>query len=155
MKTIEVSNATFGLIWSRALESDQSEEDILTRILNSSAQSEMRSAPSFLSPPEVYGSAPEAPGFTDARYSVNFPEGTRIFRTYKGKRHEAQVIAGLWFLDGGDAAFNTLNMLNKAIGATTENVWVSWSIERSGKIMKISDLRDPTLITTRTKSIGD
>lgn len=145
MKTIEISNATFGLLWSRALETDSSEEDILRRILSPSQN--------VVGDSITMSANGHGDGYFDARYGVRFPEGFVITRTYKGASHAARVVGGKWQLDGEAKLYDSLSALNHEIGAATENAWYSWRFwdEAQRKYRYIGELRPPEMVRTRKK----
>jgi hypothetical protein len=162
MKGIEVSNATFGLIWSLAVEADRTEEDILRRVLGGQQRGVAASTGTIVGSAWVAGvggtgagGAPAA-GFTDPRYGVTFPEGMSIFRTYQGKSYTAQVLNGKWIMaEFPGQQFDSLNALNKRVGANSENAWYSWYFRANGGARRrIGDLRPAHLVAERKKNKG-
>ena len=149
MKTIEVSNALYGAIWSRATEDDRSEEDILRRLLQEADH------PVMVEPPG--SSLFDEPGFLDARFGVRFKQGFKIFRTYKGKDYSAVASGGRWHLEGDLRPHESLAALSAAIGAGTENAWFGWRYinPATNKAEFISALRNPDLIQSRSKKGDD
>jgi hypothetical protein len=133
MKTINIANSTYGALWLRAVESDKTEDDILRRLLGIDGDAEFH--------------AGQEVGFHDTRFDVIFSEGFRIYRTYKGDDFEAIATKGKWRLNG--KFYDSLNKLNGAVGASTENAWISWFFDRDGIKTPISDLREPKLIVRR------
>jgi hypothetical protein len=144
MKTIEISNQTFGALWQKANEADRTEEDILRRILGLSGAP---SAPGFSI--RVLPSEHSVEGFYDSRFDVKFPEGFRIFRAYKGQNYTAIASQGKWTLNGFLMPFESVNALNVAIGAKSENAWISWFYDEGGDRKAIDSLRKPATIKRR------
>ncbi len=133
-RTITVSTDVFAAIWATRQEGEDSEDDILRRILgieSSEKDTQTRQA--------LQGSG----GCHDRRNNVHFPQGFEIFRTYKHKEYRAIAQDGNWLrLDTGDL-FPTLNQLNTSIAAGTENVWNgNWKFkDEGGTIHSIDKLR--------------
>jgi hypothetical protein len=155
MKTIQVSNPLYGAIWSRSVEGDKSEEDILRRLLGlpsmiSPSAAPLAAAPQPPPPPPPSSTPAESSkGFVDRRNNLLFPNGFRIFRNFKGQDHEARVVNGKWQLDGGDS-YDSINALSRAIGAETESAWHGWRYKKQdGTEPLINDLRKPELIRRR------
>lgn len=73
----------------------------------------------------------------------------QIYRTYKGAEYSARASGGKWHLQGFNQPFDSLNELNVAIGAKTENAWVSWYFNDNGTRKLINTMRNPTLIIKR------
>jgi hypothetical protein len=118
-----------------ARQGEESEDEILRRLLWSSAERSEHSA---------------GKGVADSRYAVSFPEGFTIFRRYLGKDFRAVANDGRWLLQNSGKSFGSLNELSKAIGAKTENAWVNWNFEGDdGEVKKVSELRKPSLIVQR------
>ncbi|MEQ9330218.1 hypothetical protein [Thalassobaculum sp.] len=143
MRSIMVSTAVFAAIWAARAEDEESEDEILRRILelpeDSSAAGTSRSEP-------VNGEG----GFYARRYGVHFPEGFRIHRTFKGRRYEAVATQGAWRLEPSGELFHSLSRLSNGIGTGVENVWRNWHyMDADGGEHEISDLRDPSTIHTR------
>jgi hypothetical protein len=146
MKTIPVSNALYGAIWSRATEDDKSEEDILWRILR--VQGEPAAA---LVPFQTYYPNPnEQTGFIDSRFGVRFPQGFKIFRTYKGQDYRATASNGRWDLEGHVTPYESLAALSAAVGAKTENAWTGWRyMDEKGQAHFVDELRNPSTVKPR------
>jgi negative regulator of replication initiation len=138
MKKIEIANSTYGALWSHAIEADMTEDDILRRLL---------SLPAISSNLALGGTISHS-GFHDARFNVTFQEGFRIYRNYRGEAHEAIASKGRWQLDA-DEFYDSLNKLNGAIGAATENAWATWYFDRDGQKTSIDELRNPATIRRR------
>ncbi len=79
MRSIPISTPVFAAIWAQRREGEESEDEILRRLLRCSDSGE-NSADS--SPPSVPTGDPSS-GVFDARNNVQFPQGFEIFRNYK------------------------------------------------------------------------
>jgi hypothetical protein len=144
VKTITVSNALYGAIWLRATEDDKSEEDILGRLLQSTERSPSRITESIVESPR------NQPGFFDVRSGVRFPQGFRIYRTFKGEDYTATASDGQWSLSGHLTPYDSVAALSAAIGAPTENAWFGWRYDgKDGKPQFINELRSPDVIKRR------
>lgn len=112
MRNIPVSTSCFAAIWAARLPGEDSENDILERILKVQA-------------------APKEPadrkrvGWADPRFSIELYEGEEIFRVYKGKEYRATATNGYLVLSNG-VKCNSLNQLSRAIGTKVENAWNNW-----------------------------
>lgn len=137
MRTIQISTDVFAALWAARIAGENSEEDILRRMLKVRIPKE---------PTPTNGI-----GFTDPRYGVKFPEGFEIYRTYLGSEYRAKAVAGSWLLINTGDMHPTLNALSTAIGAKTENAWINWFFDDEGKRRPVSDLRDATRIGRRRK----
>jgi hypothetical protein len=154
MKTVQLQNPVYGALWGVALDSDRDENDILRRLLGMTVISNV---------PAASGSAPIRAatgwvdgGFRDPRYGVLFPEGFTIFRSYRGKNYSARVFNGKWVMPDREVQYDSLNSLNKAIGAGTENAWFSWNyVDSRGRRKKIGELRNPEEVRKRQKNKSD
>ena len=113
-RSISISTDVFAAIWSNRKGSEQTEDDILRRLLGCEGKSNSV---------EGQTAAPQEGGLHDSRNGVYFPEGFRIFRTYKRSEYSAEARGGAWVrLDNGER-YLTLNQLNSSIAAGAENVW--------------------------------
>lgn len=141
MRTISVSTPTFAAIWASREVREQTEDEILRRVLKVTEDA----------PAEpVAATKPVSGGFYAKRYNVHFPERFEIHRTFKGKDFKAVATNGMWRLVGTGEMFSSLADLSHGIGTKIENVWVNWLyIDADGTEKKISDLRDPSTISTR------
>jgi hypothetical protein len=138
MKTISVSTDVFASLWGARAAGENTEDDILRRLLGL---------------PLVPGKA-DAPrvGFQDRRHNVTFPAGFEIFRTYLGHRYSARAEGGAWVLGDG-RTFASLNELSRGIGARTENAWMNWFYgDASGARCPVSQLRTSATVATRSRS---
>ena len=133
-RSIEVSTEVFSGIWAQRRAGEESEDEILRRLLG--CQKGTNSAPAAL--PNGTGA-----GVRDMRNSVHFPEGFEIFRTYKGASYSARAVGGAWLRTDNGKAYQTLNQLNGSIAAGAENVWNgNWKYRRSdGSVASIATLR--------------
>lgn len=133
-RTIPVSTDVFAAIWATRQEGEDTEDDILSRILGI-AKSDKDSPPQRA----LQGIG----GCHDRRNNVHFAQGFEIFRTYKRRDYRAIAQDGNWLrLDTGNL-YPTLNQLNTSIAAGTENVWNgNWKFkDESGMIHSIDALR--------------
>lgn len=145
MRSINVSIDVFARIWALRQPNESNEDMILRRLLGCGNESEGEDS-------DDGSKSKSGSGFYVKRFNVLFPEGFRIFRTFKGQSHSAVVENGRWILNGGKEVF-TLGDLSKEIGTSTENVWANWKyVDDSGNERFISDLRDPKTISKRDAS---
>ena len=131
MRQISVSTDVFAAIWANRQVGEETEDDILSRLLASQPQ-----APAN----DVYENG--AVGHIDLRSGATFPAGLEIFRTYKGTEYRARAVGGAWILATDGKGYMTLNQLSQAIGIASENAWRSWYfINAEGKRSLIDALR--------------
>jgi hypothetical protein len=129
MRQLSVSTEVFAAIWAARKPGEETEDDILKRIL----LAERLSAPSSEEPPA---------GHIDLRSGTKFPTGFEIFRTYKGTEYRARAIGGVWILSDTGRAYRTLNQLSQGIGIQSENAWRSWYFQDAqGKRSLIDTIR--------------
>jgi len=148
MHRFNVSAAVFSKLWALRREGEQSEDQILRRLLDSPPEDAAATATSV---PETGGN-----DFIDATYGVRFAEGFEIFRTYKGRPYAARVVRGRWVLDGGARpyarSYDSLNQLSQAVIDGNENAWMFWFFRRpDGTASRITELRDPALVQKRPR----
>jgi hypothetical protein len=143
MRSINVSTEVFAVIWAARQPGEETEDDILRRVLGGKKPiSKPKNAPSL-----------ERSGFHDRRYDVDFPEGFEIFRTYLGNAYRARATGGAWLLVNDGKRYGSLNELSQAIGTTTENAWFNWFFAApDGQQKRVSDMRDPRTIHRRRVS---
>jgi hypothetical protein len=122
MRQISVSTEVFAAIWAQRRPGEETEDEILVRLLQTAAALPARAA----------DPGSDAVGFEDPRYGLKVPTGFRIFRTYRGVPYSAVARSGRWFLNDDGDGFRSLNELSKAVGAKIENAWMSWNYERPG-----------------------
>jgi hypothetical protein len=140
VRTIQVSTDVFAALWAARSDDEQSEDDILRRILKVKPA---KPAPTI---PEATGKT----GFNDGRNGLRFPEGFEIFRNYLGQSYRARATGGRWArLDTGDT-YPSLNELNQSIGAKFQNAWRSWYCMDGDRRKLLHDLRDPDNIHRRS-----
>jgi hypothetical protein len=145
MRSITVSTDTFARIWSLRQPAEDTEDDILRRILGCSAAPQAEG----LQPLRNYS------GLLDPRSGVLFPEGFEVFRIYLGVEYRARVLERRWVLQNDQRIFQSLNELSRAIGAKTENAWINWLyVDDQGARHPVSHLRDPNVIAIRSKGNG-
>ncbi len=144
MKQIAVSADVFARIWAERQNGEDSENDILARILPSAAAQEKGREP---------GNLTESldDGVRDVRSGTHFPEGFEIFRRFKGTDARAIASGGAWVLRASGARYASLNALSRGIGAGTENAWVNWHYLDGAQRQPLTVLRDPASISRRPK----
>jgi hypothetical protein len=140
MRTVTVSVDVFAALWAARQHGEQSEDDILRRILNAGPR-----AKSASSPDEI--------GFQDARYGVTLPPGFRIARVYLRKEFVAEARGGCWRRLDNNRAYPSLNELSRSIGAESENAWENWFFDENGARKPLSVKRDPTKVRKRNRFI--
>ena len=131
-RTISTSTEVFAAIWAQRKEGEETEDDILRRIL--------RCPPS--KPPDDKGSNASAGGLYDSRNDVHIPEGFEIFRVYRGTEFRAVVRNGKWMNQNNGKSFPTLNQLNQSLPVGSENAWRVWKYKTpTGQVRLITTLR--------------
>ena len=133
-RNIGVSTDVFATIWAKRREGENTEDEILRRVLGCVGKA----------PPPENGAAPKLEGGVyDSRNGVPFPEGFEVFRTYKRREYSAVARAGFWVRQDDGRRFPTLNQLNASIAAGAENVWNgNWKYRTAdGSIRSIGELR--------------
>jgi hypothetical protein len=135
MRTLEVGESTYAAIWAAWKEGDDGEEGVIRRLLGL----------------KISGSNGDRKktGFRDKRYGVEFPEGFRIFRTFKGKDYWAIAQNGVWVREN-NRHVPSLNQLSAQIGAPTENAWTGWHYDTGEGVAPIATLRDPARVRRRS-----
>jgi hypothetical protein len=143
MRTVQISTDVFQAIWSARRPGEEDEDAILRRILRAAPAEKMEAAIQR-----------QSGGLTDPSYGVHFPEGFEVFRTYLGKDYSARVENGRWVIDGRPISGSTINQLSAAIGILRENGWANWEFRTpEGQVKKIGELRDPSRIRRRRRSM--
>lgn len=146
MRNIQVSTDVFARIWSLRAGPENTEDEILRRVLWRNPGSTSSFAPSTPPTPTSHGA-----GIYDRRFNVTFPEGFRVERTYLGRKYCAVVHNGAWIIEGVGAGYTRLNELSNAIGTKTENAWANWFYrDETGQRNPASNLRDPATITRKS-----
>jgi hypothetical protein len=84
MRQIAVSVALFAKIWALRKPGEETEDAILTRLLDEGALPKL----------DNYSDTKAAQGFRDTRHNVLFPEGFEIFRRLKGRDVKALAARG-------------------------------------------------------------
>lgn len=133
-RTITISTDVFAAIWAQRQDGEESEDTILRRLLSCNSGTEAtKPEPSTSGPGGVY----------DSRNQVQFPQGFKIFRTYKHKEYQAVAMDGQWVREDDGSSYPTLNQLNASIAAGAENVWGgTWKYrEENGTFHSIDKLR--------------
>lgn len=133
MRSIPVSTDAYAAIWAARQPGEDTENDILERLLG------VKKAPAQA----PTASALLKSGFSDPRFGIELPEGFEIFRVYKGKEFRARAKDGKWELQGTGKSYPSLNQLSKkGVGTDTENAWQNWYYAGpDGKRVLISALR--------------
>lgn len=134
-RNINISMDVFAAIWGSRKSGEDTEDQILRRLLGCAPRNERADT---LSPTQ------KSDGVYDTRNGVHFPEGFRIFRNYKRREYAAEARAGNWIREDTGSSYPTLNQLNSSIVAGMENVWNgNWKYRSSdGAIRSIAELRD-------------
>jgi hypothetical protein len=133
MRNVGVSTDVYAAIWAARREGEESEDEILRRLLGTA--------------PALEGAAPAARsvggGVQDSRTGVTFAEGFKVFRRYKGRDYSATATAGHWLRQDNGQVYPTLNQLNSSIVAGAENVWNgNWKFQAAdGSTQSIAVLR--------------
>lgn len=144
MKSITVSSDVFAAIWKAHEEGEETEDAILRRIFKLPPTA----------PAEFAGIRPHVSGFYDERSGVHFPEGTMIFRVYKGFRREAWAAGGRWLVKATGKSYHSLHKLSQSVNNNgNENAWLNWKfIDNNHREHLIDELRkNPALLSPRTK----
>jgi len=140
VRQIEVSTDVFARIWGLREEGEDSEDQILRRVLLGQINQ----------PAATLGA--QEPGFIDRRHDIVFAHGFEIFRTYRGVPFSATAQDGYWHLSTG-GRFSSLNELSRAVVQGSENAWMNWNFrDDKGVTKKISDLRDVARVGKRERS---
>lgn len=144
-RTISVSTEVFARIWSLRHSGEDTEDEILRRVLER-----------IPFEPAMRGLAVDCrPGFYDQRFGLSFDEGFEIFRNYQGTEFRAKATSGKWLLNNDQTAHTSLNLLSRAIGAKNENAWANWFYSDPDRGRRpLSDLRDPVRIVRRKRTEG-
>ncbi len=139
MRQISVSTEVFAKIWAERRTGEETEDQILARILGcKTSKSESKS---------------DTPrGYHERKFDVSFPEGFEIFRNYKGTDYVAIATKGFWLLKNTGEYHDSLNRLSAAIVDGNENAWVNWKYkDAKGREHLISHLRPTEKVKTRTR----
>lgn len=147
MRSIQVSTFVFSAIWSSRQEGEETENEILERLLRKPTDQAARF--------DAENNSPAATGFSDPRYNVVFPEGMEIVRTYKGKVYRAIARRGAWYINNVDKPFHSLNALSREVASGPENAWINWFfIDQDNVRRPISSLRDQARIPRKGRGIA-
>jgi hypothetical protein len=115
MRSISLSTDVFAAIWQARQDGEETEDAILRRILGLPPQTAPESAGGRMG------------GFYDERSGVHFPQGQRIYRTYKGHKVEAIAQFDRWFMPATGQSFHSLHKLSQAVNnGKHENAWHNW-----------------------------
>jgi negative regulator of replication initiation len=137
-RTIPVSTDLYAAIWRAQKPGEETEEDILRRILNIPD-----SSPPDPAPASNGTTAPATTiGFRDPRFGIELPEDFQIFRVYKGIEYKAKAVAGQWLLMSTGDMYPSLNQLSFAVTKRPENAWNAWYYhDKRGKRRLMDTLR--------------
>ena len=136
MKTIGVTTDVFAAIWANRKEGEDSEDEILRRLLKCNEHPKSIEVKQSRLDTEI--------GFIDRRNGIKFPRGFTIFRRYKGRDYEAAALDGTWLRRDTDERYASLNQLNESIVDGNQSVWDggSWKHRtEEGEIESINELR--------------
>lgn len=154
MQRLTVSDEVFFRLRALDQSGAQSEDQILRRLLDC-APKQFAEAATGSHPNSPNREADAFEGFEDATYGIVFPEGFKIFRTYKGRPYTAHVVRGRWRLEDSGAhtpAYDSLNRLSQAVIDGNENAWMFWYFKTpDGTPKRIAELRDPALVQKRPR----
>jgi hypothetical protein len=139
IRTIEIPIPVYAAIWSARRDGENTEGEILARLLSCAGAVESASTDQPKAPTNADAGGS---GFFDTRNGVHFPEGFEIFRDYKGREYRARANNGIWLrLDTGQR-YRSLNQLNGSFAEGPENVWNgSWRYLDNGRVRSINALR--------------
>jgi len=139
MRPIMISTDVLAALWSRRKPGEESENDILARMLGLKAQPPMP-APALVMRERGPKPGNEDGGIFNTLFRVKFPQGFEVFRTYKGRDYHAQVLASRWIMDG--KAYPSLFALSQMVADSNENPWMHWKYrDERGQVRKIGELR--------------
>lgn len=139
MRSIPVSTDVFAAIWASRREGEDDENAILSRILSVSTKKGRD------------GEGRAGGGIFLAQHDVTFPEGFVIYRTYKGRVYEAQVVGRQWRLSSDGQLYPSLHKLSWAVVEGRENAWQNWRYrDQDGTEWPISHLRPESSVRRRT-----
>lgn len=133
-RSIMISTDVFAALWARRQDGEDTEDQILRRILGCEIALEATGTQT---------SAGDAGGVHDTRNGVHFPRGFTAMRTYKRREYEAVAEDGAWLRKDNGKRYPTLNQLNASIAAGAENVWNgNWKYRaEDGSLRSIGTLR--------------
>lgn len=153
MRNISVSTAVYAAIWAKRQVGEESENEILARLLGTDAD-QVTWSTDQLSREEAPSIRPSGGGYSDERYGVHFVEGQEIFRTYKGKEYRAKASKGYWNLQNDGRLYPSLHKLSWSVVGGHENAWNNWNYRLpDGRSEKIGNLRNPNTIQQRGRGI--
>jgi hypothetical protein len=134
MRTIQVSTDTYAAVWGARKPGEDSEDEILARVLKVARAPTSKTANGQPTPNKI--------GFRDPRFGIELAEGFEIFRTYLGTDYRATAKDGGWVLAHTGKSYPSFNQLSRAIGAKIENAWNNWYYAGAdGKRQLITTLR--------------
>jgi hypothetical protein len=143
MRMISISTSVFARIWACRQAGEESENEILDRIIPGESDE--------LEPEGSPVGSPSNSGHTERRYGVHFPGGFGISRVYLGQKYDANAVSAGWILANDGQTYSTLNELSKAIGAKVENAWMNWFYVDGEQRKPVAALRDPAKVARRER----
>jgi len=133
MRQITTSTDVYAAIWAARQQGEDTEDDILRRILGVKARQQR---------PANGQAVSKVIGFRDSRYGIELADGFEIFRTYKGREYRAKATSGSWLLMNTGDLHPSVNQLSQAIGVKIENAWNNWWFRGpDGKRRRVDELR--------------
>lgn len=131
-RSIIVSTEVYAAIWSKRIIGEETEGEILSRILGCEHQTIIEKAKG-----EV-----QRLGLFDSRNEVFFPENFEIFRKLKGRKYRAIIKNEKWLNIDTQVSYPTLNQLNQSLPVGNENAWRAWKYRiPTGEVRSIDSLR--------------
>jgi hypothetical protein len=141
-RTFPVSTDLYAAIWAARKPGEDSEEDILRRILNVPNGLQLPNTAPAPAPSETTVPNGAPIGFRDPRFGIELPEDFQIFRVYKGIEYKAKAVAGQWLLMSTGDMYPSLNQLSFAVTQRPENAWNAWYYhDKRGKRCLVDTLR--------------
>ena len=136
MRMIQVSTDLYAKIWSCREAGEESENQILRRLLDIEVMTSVEAAPSEKK------SEGSAVGYRDNRNDVTFEEGFMIHRPYKGRNYSAIATGGRWLRNDNGKSYRSLNQLNQSIAGGQANVWHNgWHFTENGRDRPLNTMR--------------
>jgi hypothetical protein len=130
MRTINVTTDIYAAIWAARRPGEDSEAEILARLLGVHSQ------------PRPTAATTDKVGYRDSRFDITLPEGFEIFRNYKGTEYRAKATGGRWLREDTGESYPTLNQLSRATSGNIENAWRNWYFkDKDGRRHLIEKLR--------------
>jgi hypothetical protein len=147
MRKIDISTEVFAKIWSLRIEGEETENEILQRILVGADEdaTEVEGAIGPVGEDGVY----------DRRHGIHFPRGMRIWWRYKRRDFYAVAEKGCWRRRDNNERFLSLNALTQSIADAPQNAWAAWRFEDAeGRSRLLHELRH-RVFQTRYGPVGN